>query len=48
MMLHKPEVGVRDQAVETPVHIVGLDRGRSVITLLVVLHHSVINYPLWP
>jgi hypothetical protein len=44
MMLHKPEVVVRDQAVETPVHIVALDRGRSVITLLVVLHHSVINY----
>src|SRR6202166_5428768 len=40
----KPEVGRRDQAVETPVHIVALDRGRSVITPLVVLHHSVINY----
>jgi Acyltransferase family len=44
MMLHKPEVGVRDQAVETPVRIVALDRGRYVITLLVVLHRSVINY----
>jgi hypothetical protein len=44
MILHKPEVDVRDQAVETPVHIVALDRARSIIPLLVVLHHSVINY----
>jgi surface polysaccharide O-acyltransferase-like enzyme len=32
------------QAVATPVRIVALDRARTVITLLVVLHHSVINY----
>jgi surface polysaccharide O-acyltransferase-like enzyme len=42
MMLQKPDA--RDQAVATPVRIVALDRARSVITLLVVLHHSVINY----
>jgi hypothetical protein len=42
MMPHKPDV--RDQAVATPGRIVGLDRARTVITLLVVLHHSVINY----
>jgi fucose 4-O-acetylase-like acetyltransferase len=42
MMLHKPEV--RDQAVARPVRIVALDRARTVITLLVVLHHSVISY----
>jgi hypothetical protein len=42
MMLHKPDV--RDQAVATPVRIVALDRARTFITLLVVLHHSVINY----
>jgi hypothetical protein len=44
MMLHKPEVDVRDQAVATPVRVVALDRARTFITLLVVLHHSVINY----
>src|ERR1700730_9355551 len=42
MMLHKPDV--TDHAVATPVRIVALDRARTVITLLVVLHHSVINY----
>jgi surface polysaccharide O-acyltransferase-like enzyme len=42
MMLHQPDV--RDQAVATPVRIAALDRARTVITLLVVLHHSVINY----
>jgi surface polysaccharide O-acyltransferase-like enzyme len=42
MMLQKSDA--RDQAVATPVRIVALDRARSVITLLVVLHHSVINY----
>src|ERR1700692_2072590 len=42
MMLHKPDA--RDQAVTTPVRIVALDRARTLITLLVVLHHSVINY----
>ena len=44
MMLHKPEVDVRDHGVETPMHIAALDRARTLITLLVVLHHSVINY----
>src|SRR6267154_6165544 len=44
VMLHRPNVEVRDQAVATPVRIVALDRARTVITLLVVLHHSVINY----
>jgi peptidoglycan/LPS O-acetylase OafA/YrhL len=43
MMLHKPDVGARE-AVATPVRVVALDRARSFITLLVVLHHSVINY----
>jgi hypothetical protein len=33
-----------DQAVATPGRIVALDRARTFITLLVVLHHSVINY----
>jgi surface polysaccharide O-acyltransferase-like enzyme len=37
-------VDARDQAVATPVRIVALDRARTFITLLVVLHHSVINY----
>jgi len=41
-MLQKPDLS--DQAVATPVRIVALDRARTVITLLVVLHHSVINY----
>jgi surface polysaccharide O-acyltransferase-like enzyme len=42
MMLQKPDAG--DQAVTTPVRIVALDRARTLITLLVVLHHAVINY----
>jgi hypothetical protein len=42
MMWHESDI--RDQAVATPVRIVALDRARTVITLLVVLHHSVINY----
>ena len=41
-MLQKPQV--RDHAVATPVRIVALDRARTLITLLVVLHHAVINY----
>src|ERR1700738_2721543 len=41
-MLHKPDI--TDQAVATPVRIVALDRARTFITLLVVLHHSVLNY----
>jgi len=42
MMLHKPDA--RDQAVTAPVRVVALDRARTLITLLVVLHHAVINY----
>jgi Acyltransferase family len=41
-MLHKPDI--TDQAVATPIRIVALDRARTFITLLVVLHHSVLNY----
>jgi peptidoglycan/LPS O-acetylase OafA/YrhL len=41
-MLYKPEI--RDQVITTPVRIVALDRARTLITLLVVLYHSVINY----
>jgi surface polysaccharide O-acyltransferase-like enzyme len=33
-----------DQAVVTPVRIVAFDRARTFITLLVLLHHSVVNY----
>src|SRR5207248_5088864 len=32
------------EAVATPVRIKALDRARTFITLLVVLHHSVVNY----
>jgi len=42
MMLHQPDVS--DQVVATPVRIIALDRARTFITLLVVLHHAVINY----
>jgi hypothetical protein len=42
MMLRQPEL--RDPVVAAPVRIVALDRARTFITLLVVLHHSVINY----
>src|ERR1700704_2603166 len=38
------ELATRDLAEATPVRIVALDRARTFITLLVVLHHSVINY----
>jgi peptidoglycan/LPS O-acetylase OafA/YrhL len=41
-MLHKP--GLTDQVIATPVRIVALDRARTLITLLVVLYHAVINY----
>jgi surface polysaccharide O-acyltransferase-like enzyme len=44
VMLHRPNLDLRDQAVATPVHVAALDRARTLITLLVVLHHSVINY----
>jgi surface polysaccharide O-acyltransferase-like enzyme len=33
-----------DQAVATPARITAFDRARTFITLLVVLHHSVVNY----
>src|ERR1700760_702564 len=42
MMLHKPDA--RDQTVAAPARIAALDRARTLITLLVVLHHAVINY----
>jgi hypothetical protein len=41
-MLRTPDTS--DQAVMTPVRIVALDRARTFITLLVLLHHSVVNY----
>src|SRR5438128_8384195 len=41
-MLRKPEEN--NQAVVAPVRIVALDRARTFIVLLVLLHHSVINY----
>jgi peptidoglycan/LPS O-acetylase OafA/YrhL len=44
MMLHQPYVDARDPTAPTPERIVALDRARTFITLLVVLHHSVINY----
>jgi peptidoglycan/LPS O-acetylase OafA/YrhL len=44
MMLHEPYVDAGDSTAPTPGRIVALDRARTFITLLVVLHHSVINY----
>src|SRR6202012_2565719 len=41
-MLRKPDGN--DQTTTTPVRIAALDRARTCITLLVVLHHSVVNY----
>src|SRR5712692_12053093 len=41
-MLRKPDE--IDQAVIAPARIVPLDRARTFIILLVLLHHSVINY----
>src|SRR5258708_40086424 len=41
-MLRKPDTN--DQAVMAPVRIVALDRARTFITLLVLIHHSVLNY----
>src|SRR4030088_430030 len=41
-MLRKPDES--DQAMMAPVRIVALDRARTFVTLLVLLHHSVINY----
>ena len=42
MMLRSSDEGV--QAVAAPVRVTALDRARTFITLLVVLHHSVVNY----
>src|SRR5207245_3377593 len=41
-VLFRSDEGV--QAVAAPVRITALDRARTFITLLVVLHHSVVNY----
>src|SRR3981189_3693306 len=41
-MLREPHEN--DQAMVAPVRIVALDRARTFVTLLVLLHHSVINY----
>src|ERR1700748_336563 len=41
-MLQK--IDTTDQAVTAPVRIAALDRARTCITLLVLLHHSVVNY----
>src|SRR5260370_29580709 len=41
-MVRKPDES--DQAMMAPGRIVALDRARTFVTLLVLLHHSVINY----
>lgn len=41
-MLRKPETG--DQAKAGTVRIIALDRARTLITLLVLIHHSAVNY----
>jgi surface polysaccharide O-acyltransferase-like enzyme len=41
-MLRK--IDITDQAATMPVRIAALDRARTFITLLVLLHHSVVNY----
>jgi hypothetical protein len=41
-MLRTPDEN--DQAVTAPLRIAALDRARTFVTLLVLLHHSVINY----
>jgi Acyltransferase family len=41
-MLQKPVTG--DQVIAAPTRIVAFDRARTFITLLVLLHHSVVNY----
>src|SRR6201986_2918499 len=40
-MLRPPQAS---EVMTAPVRITALDRGRTFITLLVVLHHSVLNY----
>src|SRR5271168_4426786 len=42
MMLRRTDDS--SEAVAAPVRITALDRARTFITLLVVLHHSVVNY----
>jgi peptidoglycan/LPS O-acetylase OafA/YrhL len=42
MMLRTADTG--DQVVTTPARIVAFDRARTIITLLVLVHHSVVNY----
>jgi peptidoglycan/LPS O-acetylase OafA/YrhL len=42
MMLRRPDES--DQATAAPARIIALDRARTFITLLVVVHHSVVNY----
>jgi Acyltransferase family len=42
MMLRTPDLS--DQAIAAPVRITAFDRARTFITLLVLLHHSVVNY----
>src|SRR5215472_11140121 len=41
-MVREPDIN--EQGAKTSVRITALDRARSFITLLVVLHHSVLNY----
>ena len=41
-MLQKSVTG--EQATTAPTRIVAFDRARTFITLLVLLHHSVVNY----
>src|SRR5216683_2552395 len=41
-MLRTPDTS--DQVMTTPVRIIALDRARTFITLLVLLHHSAVNY----
>src|SRR5258706_1528903 len=46
-MLRKPDnedQDIKDQAIVTPVRIAAFDRARTFIILLVLLHHSVVNY----
>ena len=42
MMLRKPDE--KNQAIVTPLRIAAFDRARTFIILLVLLHHSVVNY----
>src|ERR1700751_3418557 len=42
VMLQKIDTG--EQAVAAPTRMIAFDRARTFITLLVLLHHSVVNY----